>query len=180
MMLAATLMITATALGQAYETKYNKFYDITVYRTDLGWVKREESTHHILLCYDQLGKGRVPGRDSDAVEMLVLRSGKDWLYLKEGDVVVMQGQDRFRISGTGYGNGSRNSRTGYGDEINFNSKYGGGTEFIRVFTTIAEVKEHLKTWTPWKVKIGSEDPLTIGPKALAKVGVFIRAIQKPE
>jgi hypothetical protein len=167
MMLAAALLMTATVLGQIDQTTYDKFDDSTRYRTHLARVEGEDSVHGFFLFYHHKGEGRVPARDSGEVHLMVGRSGKDGLYLKNHDVAMMQGRERFQISETRYDN-----------EIN--SKYGKVHEFIQVSLTIEEIKKHLKTRTPWEIKIGVGDPLTIDPEALAKVAAFIEAIQKPE
>jgi hypothetical protein len=166
-MLAATLLMTATVLGQIDKTKYDKFHDCTLHQLGLMKVEEEDNVHDFLLFYVHDGEGCVPASDSDMVDLAIVRSGMDWLYLKDHDVVMMQGRDRFRILETGYDN-------------KINSKYGGFSEFIHIYLTIAEVKKHLKTRTPWEIKIGFKDPFTIDPKALAKVDAFIKAIQKPE
>jgi hypothetical protein len=130
-------------------------------------VEEEDNVHDFTLYYHHKGEGRVPARDSDRVNLMVYRYGKDWLYLKDHDVVMMRERDRFLIL-----------RTAYENEID--SKYGTFDEFIHINLTIEEVKKHLKTRTPWEIEIGFKNPFTINPKALAKVAAFIEAIQKPE
>jgi hypothetical protein len=166
-MLAAALLMTATVLGQAYEVKYDKFDDRTDYRVNLMKVEEQDDVHDFSLYHSHKGEGRVPARDSDKVDMLVYRHGRDLRYQKFHGLVIMQGRDRFRILEPLYDNA-------------FDTKLREISELIDVDMTIAEVKKHLKTRTPWEVKIGIEDPFTIDPMALAKVAAFIEAIQKPE
>jgi hypothetical protein len=166
-MFSAVTVVAALLVSQSdIETEYDKFYDYTDYTLKLGRVVEDEDfagVHTFSVSATHRGKDRKAIADSDTFDLMIMRRGRTWRYLKDHKVIVMEGDNRFVIE------------TNYDSDVGSNAVY----EFFHIRVALEEAKNRLKSGKDWEIKIGFSDPLTLGPVARRKIGDFIHYIQKP-
>jgi hypothetical protein len=159
----------ASVLAQSgIETEYDKFRDFTFYRLDLGEMGDDEDeagTHAFSISALHAGKERKPIADSDPIRLGILRSGRRWRYIDRHDVIMMEGDNRFKI------------RSYYKGELD--SKNAEVNEYFGITMTAGQAKERLASGQDWEIKIGFWDPIPLGPKTRRKIQEFIDYVQKP-
>jgi hypothetical protein len=160
----AMILLAASMTGQI-ETRYDKFRDYTTYNMDLGDLVAEDDCIEIAISRIHKGEDRIPARDTDHVHLGIYRFGKRWRYIQHHDAIMMQGRSRFAPLRVAY---SPKSDLEDGEVM----------ESFHFHFTFEEVKSHLRDRkTPWEIKLGYEDPLSIGRETLAKIDAFIKEMQ---
>jgi hypothetical protein len=51
---------------------------------------------------------------------------------------------------------------------------------LHLVTEVSVFKAHLKTRTPWEIKIGDAQPISLGSKALEKINYFVKEMQRED
>jgi hypothetical protein len=167
-MFSATLLVAASVVAQSdIKTKYDKFEDYTSYSVLLE--KREDPddsdvSYYIgLSCYHE-GEERKPMPGSKEITLRIARFGPRWRYSEDHDVKMMEGRNRFDVSRTKY-------------EKSVDDELRKRFENISIYITIAECRKRLESGKDWEIKIGLEEPLSLGQKTLNKIKAFLDYVQ---
>ncbi len=165
-MFSAIVLATVSVLSQSgIVTKYDKFRDYTSYRMNVARAENDGDVHVCSVNAYHSGEEKKALKDSDSIMLLVYHYGPRWLYLRDHDVIMMEGQTKFAIE------------QDYSGEVD--RKNEGVDEFIHITMSIEEAKTRLKSGKDWEIKIGLEEPRSLGRIERKKIAEFIAFVQKP-
>jgi hypothetical protein len=165
-MFSAIVMTAVSLLSQSgVETKYDRFRDSTSYRMDIAKAVSDDDTHTCSIHAHHRGEEKKALKDTDSIMLMVYHYGPRWLYLRDHDVIVMEGRTKFDIEQS------------YRGELD--KKGDGVDEFIHITMSITEAKVRLKSDKDWEIKIGLEEPRSLGRIERKKIAQFIAFIQEP-
>jgi hypothetical protein len=137
---------------------------VTTYQLDLGQFEYEGGTLKFVVLCHRRGEKPQARTDSDRLLLSVAWVGRYWRYTQDHDIYLVEGKTRFRLAATLYDNAR--------------ALNGEVSELVTAVMTIEEAKRRLESGNDWEVKIGLDDPLTLGPKARANIERFIKTIQE--
>ncbi len=154
-----------SALAQSdIESTYDKFNDWTAYRMQLGNIEDDGGVHRFLINGYHDGQERKPFTDSDSVDLAIFRFGPHWRYLRDHEVIVMEGKNRFVIEGS------------YSSDVD--DKNGRVKEVIHIHLSISEARKRLESDKDWEIKIGVKEPIPLGSRMRKKIKEFLDYLQK--
>jgi hypothetical protein len=163
MLHAALLLAVVAVADDKIETSYDKSHNYTSYLYHLGIIEEGEEYQSLYVSAIHDGEERKKIPDNDTLGFLVYKTGPDWKYLKNHNVIVMEGRNRLKILAK------------YESEIN--RKNHECVERIEFEMTLAEAKKGLESGHNWVIKIGNEDPIPVGRVMRAKIKEFVEYIQ---
>jgi hypothetical protein len=147
------------------DVQYDKFDDETRYNNGIDDQYDGKEYRALSLHANHKGEKRRRLDDSEVITLLVYRRGHDWLYLKDHDVIVMEGRDRFVI------------RTDYAHEID--NKDPKCNEYVHILMPISEARKRLASGRDWEIKIGTERPFSLDGAMRKKIAAFLNYLQEP-
>lgn len=160
---AALLLAVVVVADGKIETSYDKSHNYTLYLYHLGIIEEGETYQSLSVSASHDGEEPKKIPDNDTLAFLVYKTGPDWKYLKNHDVIVTEGRNRLKVLAK------------YESEIN--RKNHERVESIHFEMTLAEAKKGLESGNNWEIKIGREDPIPVGPVTRAKIKEFVEHIQ---
>jgi len=150
------------------KTNYDKFRDYTAYTKDLQYIvgKEDGETIKIYLFATHDGEERKRLLPGNEVTLMIYRRGKRWRYLKDHEVIMMEGRNRFKIEAE------------YSESLD--DKHHAVNEHIQASMTIEEARKRLESGRDWEIKIGFEDPIRFAANTRKKIEVFLDYLQSDD
>jgi hypothetical protein len=150
------------------ETNYDKFRDYTAYTKELQYIIGKDDGERITIYLFATHNGEERKRllPDDEVTLMIYRRGKRWRYLKDHEVIMMEGRNRFKIE------------TDYSESMD--DKNHGVNEHIHASMTIEEARKRLESGRNWEIKIGVEEPIQFARNTLKKIKEFLDYLQSSD
>lgn len=168
-MFGSSLVLVLSLVSQVSDKpriKYDKFKDNTYVAIDLMKVPGEEGYSNISMIASQKGKNPKKFDEDGWITIHLYRSGKDWRYLRDHETAVMCGDDHIP-----FWNGKEPS---YEHDIDD----GDCNESVGMTFSLDTMKSFLAKNQDWDIKIGSQEPFSLGARRRAKMRSFIKFLEE--
>ena len=168
-MYGSSLVLILTLVSQVSDKptiKYDKFKDRTFISIDLMKLPGEEDGYSNVSVHTSL-KGKNPKKiDEDGwISIHIYRSGKNWRYLRDHETAIMCGDDHIPF---------------WHDRVpsyNHDMDDGDCNESVGMTFSLETMKSFLAKNRDWDIKIGSQEPFSLGTRQRAKMRAFIKYLE---
>ena len=168
-MYGSILVVALSLIAQVSDKpriKYDKFKDRTFISIDLMKVPGEEGYSNISMNTGHAGKNPKKIDEDGWINVHIYRSGKNWRYLRDHDVAVMCGDDHIPFW--------KDKEPSYDHDMDD----GDCNESVGMTFSLETMKRFLAKNQDWEIKIGSQDPFSLGTRQRAKMRSFIKFLEE--